>query len=223
MSGAATSTPLIGRRPAASSNDKKRLPFIQGLRFVAVGWIVVYHYCAYDPDSALGRWAVNFPLDIFTVLSGFVTHLAYRSRKIEGSLEFLGKRSTRLIFIYYFSSLLALAVKMTNFGLNTASPGPVAAIITFIPDMFALNAWFAIFYVIPVPGEAGKLLLDTVYPTNAPLWYVQALAFCWIAYPLYHKTIPALRGDKLHVALLAAGLFLVSLIPLSLYLVFPFG
>jgi peptidoglycan/LPS O-acetylase OafA/YrhL len=218
------STPLLPKEKDAARKKKQRLPFIQGLRFVAVGWIVLYHYCAYDLSSAFGRWATGFPLDMFTVVSGFVTHLAYRSRDVPGALAFLCQRSVRLIFIYYFSSILTLAIKMTNHSLDqSASVGLVDDLLAFVPDIFALNAWFALVYVVPVPGVAGQFLQETVFPTNAPLWYVQALAFCWIAYPTFHRAISSLRGEQSHIMMLAGLLFLASLLPLALYLFFPHG
>jgi len=115
-------TPLL-----ASGSSKQKLAFIEGLRFVAVGWIVVYHYAAWTDSSvpeAVKRLITNFPLDLFTVVSGFVTHLAYANKDTSGgTLQFLGGRVQKLVLIYYLSSLLCLGIKLTNHAVEEKEDG----------------------------------------------------------------------------------------------------
>lgn len=123
------------------------------------------------------------------MLSGFVTHLAYASKATdEGAHKFLANRSSKLFFIYYLSSFIALSLKLLNHSLDSSSDNRQAVLIQdaidFIPDLFGVNAWFsAVLLWQDRSGPVAHFLERTIFPTNAPLWYIQALIFCWIAYP----------------------------------------
>eukprot|EP00285_Hemiselmis_virescens_P014002 CAMPEP_0173402786 /NCGR_PEP_ID=MMETSP1356-20130122/54914_1 /TAXON_ID=77927 ORGANISM="Hemiselmis virescens, Strain PCC157" /NCGR_SAMPLE_ID=MMETSP1356 /ASSEMBLY_ACC=CAM_ASM_000847 /LENGTH=397 /DNA_ID=CAMNT_0014363183 /DNA_START=73 /DNA_END=1263 /DNA_ORIENTATION=+ len=226
-------TPLL-----ASGSSKQKLAFIEGLRFVAVGWIVVYHYAAWTDSSvpeAVKRLITNFPLDLFTVVSGFVTHLAYANKDTSGgTLQFLGGRVQKLVLIYYLSSLLCLGIKLTNHAVEEKEDGGgghgskrlVNDLIAFVPDIFGINAWFSATSLLPVGagGAVVSYLAETTMPTNAPLWYVQALAFCWVLYPTFKGLVKEHCAEQMgRVAVIAVCMWLLSMLPLCVYAVYPGG
>ena len=69
---------LLQKEPSVPWTPRRvEMPHIQGLRFVAMLWIFGFHYFQYEPSSVLDTFFNHRPLDLFTVISGFATHLAY--------------------------------------------------------------------------------------------------------------------------------------------------
>jgi peptidoglycan/LPS O-acetylase OafA/YrhL len=105
-----------------------QLQYIQGLRFVAMAWIIAYHYLDRDGSAALVRFVDDRPLDLFTVISGFVTHFAYAHRtQLSGPCVFVLRRCSKLFFMYYFSLFLSLCLKLVWLGLR-AAPSPQSSV-----------------------------------------------------------------------------------------------
>ena len=68
---------LSGKQPTSWTPRRVEMPHIQGLRFLAMTWIIAFHYIQHSPGTALETFVNHRPLDLFTVISGFATHLAY--------------------------------------------------------------------------------------------------------------------------------------------------
>jgi peptidoglycan/LPS O-acetylase OafA/YrhL len=93
-----------------------------------MSWIVMYHYLHMEGETLLSRFIGDRPLDLFTVISGFVTHLAYAKRKeLNGPCTFFLRRCSKLACMYYLSLFLAFFVKLVWLGHLTEVP-PISAV-----------------------------------------------------------------------------------------------
>ncbi|EKX35783.1 hypothetical protein GUITHDRAFT_146244 [Guillardia theta CCMP2712] len=208
------STPLLSSKPAW----RVRMNHIEGFRFIVLSWIIVYHYLHLPHgDSWQFRLRSGRPLDLFTVISGFITHFVWSTRKVGSPIEFLRKRASGLMFMYYFSSVLALFLRVCNLGAMGTTAGAIMyEYLKFIPTLFGVNVWFSVilpFYddkeLIPQPLY---LFAHTCYPENGPLWYIQALAFCWLLYPFFSKVLEAMDGVMKPLALMLF-LWILAILP----------
>jgi len=168
---------------------------IQGLRFVAMSWIIVFHYLANEDDTMAHTMIHHRPLDLFTVISGFATHLAYGSpnRDLGSPIQFLTRRCAKLLFMYYLTLSISFFLKLISLGVpSMAEVG--REYLAFLFGLLGLNAW-----VCPALVVASNTNVDLDYgfwtkkemcwPHNGPLWYIQALVFCWLTYPLLRNVV----------------------------------
>jgi len=98
------------------------MPHIQGLRFIAMTWIIFFHYLGGslvgDEGTVVSNLVGHRPLDLFTVISGFATHLAYGhyKRRLGTPIQFLARRASRLVFTYYLTLNIAFFLKLISLG-----------------------------------------------------------------------------------------------------------
>ena len=202
--------PPVADAPVAAPAAERRvdMPHIQGLRFVAMAWIIVFHYLATDEPGALpgmqydadgksvggdnlaGNLVGHRPLDLFTVISGFATHLAYGNHKksLGTPVQFLARRASRLVFMYYLTLFLSFFLKLISIGVAAPTMAQVGEeYLSFLVGLLGLNVWVCPALVI---GQAEKHYTDTYcWPHNGPLWYIQALIFCWLTYPFLRAVV----------------------------------
>ena len=195
---------------SGGGRPQSKVRFIQGFRAFAIAWIVMRHY-TYVGDEFWSRFVVRTPLSLFTVLSGYLTHQIHSRREdTEGLWGFYCKRLSKIIVVYYSTELLVVALVAVHLSVNAAdSPTVLRAAAHFGLDVLGLNVWLTPLALFIPEDEAaasggGGLVAfirdgmpdadgcrSWLYPLNGPLWYVQALLFCWFTYPLlghYFKT-----------------------------------
>jgi peptidoglycan/LPS O-acetylase OafA/YrhL len=199
------SGPLLDRA-RLPQRERIDLPFIQGLRFVAMAWIIAYHFAA-APQGSLERNILHHrPLDLFTVISGFTTQLTYGRRPdLGGQADYVARRLARVGAVYYMSLSFAFILRLFRVGMATAPLDLGREFVSFALGLLGLNVWVCPFVnVLTVPafpkseaeipsGSDLEFLADQCYPHNGPLWYVQAIVFCWATYPAYHKRLKEAR------------------------------
>ena len=184
--GAAEHVLLPQHEPAKAPWTPRRIdmPHIQGLRLMAMVWIIAYHYLGHAPGSPLETFVNHRPLDLFTVISGFASHLAYGRRPtLGGPVAFLARRSSKVLFMYFLTLVLATALRLVQMASPISDvPGTqrdyLRLLASFLMALAGINVW-----VFPL---ALMLTADgwQCWPPNGPLWFVQSLIFCWFVYPL---------------------------------------
>lgn len=95
---------------------------IDGLRFVAITWVVLYHVRALrGPDAALPVRLVtasgHFGVELFFMVSGFVLALPFAAARLKGALEpslksYFARRLTRLEPPYLVALVVFFVVKL---------------------------------------------------------------------------------------------------------------
>lgn len=230
--------PLKDQGTEGGRGERVEMKFIQGFRFVAMGWIIIYHYIQCCPEEYEVLWPVRLmrgrPLDLFTVVSGFVTHIAYGHREsIGGPFHFLFRRSAKVIFMYGFTLLIQYALHVIHWIIQGRDFLQFLRyfLCNFVPALFGLNVWFSILLPFKVGSDGhgsqsedpmdAESWLHTItrscFPVNGALWYIQALAFCWFSYPLCRKLlVPGPGGSKIQKHCIIFLLWFFSILPAML-------
>jgi peptidoglycan/LPS O-acetylase OafA/YrhL len=160
---------------------------LTSLRYIAAIWVVLFHWTAYFPDTALAQAPLfregYLGVDFFFILSGFILCHVYLQRQAEGRLDYWNFVSRRIARIYPMH--LITLVGMIGFGviahrLNLTFAGP------WSPDEFyTLGSG-------EVPREAmAQLLLIHAWGAsdglhfNAPSWSISAELFAYLMFPLF--------------------------------------
>ncbi|MEW6319920.1 MAG: acyltransferase [Acidobacteriota bacterium] len=106
-------------QPAAPIADARaHIPSLDGLRGIAILFVMVHHYTIIEPASALDAAVVRYltvgwaGVDLFFVLSGFlITGLLYDDRGAPGYFRrFYARRTLRIFPLYYLVVFLSLVV-----------------------------------------------------------------------------------------------------------------
>ncbi|HEX8570221.1 MAG TPA: acyltransferase [Caulobacteraceae bacterium] len=169
------------------------------LRFLAAGFIVLYHYEAYAPlpfadiHPALTRGHLG--TDFFLMLSGYVLGRAYGRQVGEGRIgpaAFLTRRVAR-VWPGHLIVLAALALLVLGAGL--------AGLTLNNPHAFDWGA---------LPAHAllaQSWGLGVPYGWNTPTWSLSALIICYAAFPLLWPVLQRLggRGALVAAVVLLAG------------------
>lgn len=185
-------------------------------------------------DADRRRFLDRTPLALFTVLSGFLTHQIHSRREdVEGMWGFFCRRLSKLVVMYYSTELLVFVLVIVHLGVNDAgSREVIAACAHLILDLLGLNVWLTPVALLIPEHEAAAVkggflvafiregMPDTdgcrswLYPLNGPLWYVQALLFCWFSYPLLGHFFKTEKGNSRLVTVFAIfALGILALVP----------
>ncbi|GMI32941.1 hypothetical protein TeGR_g10207 [Tetraparma gracilis] len=196
---------------------RKNLDAIAGIRFGCTLWIVLEHYLcvwsysAKEPISLLGNLVPRgqIPVEFYIVLSGFITHYAYRSkmRSLEGeewrkqSLKYLFKRFARCFPAYYVALFLCVAFEKwsgewESQGLTNEHIWLEATWVQAWVQFMEKEQWFGLEYDpdnLRYPRGLGGVGFNPV------AWTMSTLAFCWVVYPLLALLVDGV-GRRFHVA-----------------------
>lgn len=181
---------------AAPVRDVSRSVVLDGLRFLAAGLVVVFHYQSEGPWP-LSRLTPVFlrgyiATDFFLILSGYVLGRAYGRKVTAGAIsdeQFLLRRVLRvwpahLVMLGAFAAVIAGSA-----ALGVASHNP------------------AQFRWVDLPGQALLVHawgLNTGSGWNLPTWSLSALVVCYAAFPtLWRKLDRVSAGVLLFVGGLA--------------------
>ena len=144
-----------------------------GLRFIAMTWIIFFHYLSTEQGTLAHNIVQHRPLDLFTVISGFATHLAYgnHKRSLGTPVQFLARRASRLVFTYYLTLNISFFLKLISLGATAPSMGQVAMeYLSFILALFGLNAWVCPALLVAGQPQGSYVVKTLCWPHNGPLW-----------------------------------------------------
>ncbi|CAK8998234.1 Sulfhydryl oxidase 1 (mSOx) (Quiescin Q6) (Skin sulfhydryl oxidase) [Durusdinium trenchii] len=178
-----------GRTGIGSGRQRRRknLKTISGIRALATLWIVLGHFqdtaFRHNRDETfllvLNRGYVA--VGIYIVLSGFITHYAYKNRRYDHwttYVSFYFRRIGRVVFTYLASCVLGLVDPLFTRHDALASEYPVQASAT----VFLVQAWFEI-------PSANAWSRDIPSQPNPGGWTISTLLFAWLLYPFLNKAM----------------------------------
>ncbi|MFD9123866.1 acyltransferase family protein [Kitasatospora sp. NPDC059571] len=191
MSVAAPAPPVLSPRAAApgAAASGGRLQVLDGLRFVAVLMVVLYHYIAFGSDWSRPR-AELFPLlyqpaaygwlgvQLFFLISGFVICLSCWGRSLS---DFLTSRVVRLFPAYWFGVLVTTLVLASVPGGSRPRAGrDVLTNLTMMEYPFGAPYVDGVYWSLWVEGRFYLIFAVVV---AFGLSYRRVLAFCllWAA------------------------------------------
>ncbi|GAA5003707.1 hypothetical protein GCM10025734_41260 [Kitasatospora paranensis] len=191
MSVAAPAPPVLAPRAAVpgAAPTGGRLQVLDGLRFVAVLMVVLYHYVAYGSDWGRSR-AELFPVlyrpaaygwlgvQLFFLISGFVICLSCWGRSLS---DFLTSRVVRLFPAYWFAVLLTTTVVALIPGGTRPRPGrDILTNLTMMEYPFGAPYVDGVYWSLWVEGRFYLIFAVVV---AFGLTYRRVLAFCllWAA------------------------------------------
>lgn len=181
-----------------TSPRPSRSVVLDGLRFLASGLIVLYHYQSEGP-APLGHLSPLFArgylaTDFFLILSGYVLGRAYGRKVAAGEVgdgAFLRKRVLRvwpahLVMLAAFAALIAAST-----GLGLPAPKTGAFRWTDLPGQALLvHAWG----------------LNTGSGWNLPTWSLSALVVCYAVFPTLWRALARIKSGAV---LFLGGLALI--------------
>lgn len=157
---------------------------IDALRFLAAGFIVLFHF-GWKAPVPLDRVHEMFgrgylATDFFLLLSGFVMARAYGGAVADGSLRlgaFMGRRLARIYpaHLITLAALVAMVLAAAAVGVRPDFPEHFAWS-AVIPNLLLVHAW----------GYGG----DT---WNIPTWSLSALMGCYLIFPALWRAVARLR------------------------------
>ena len=190
---------------------------ISGLRALLSYWIVVDHMTSsWRPTPTetpqeglftliLGRAIV--PVQFFIVLSGFITHHAYRKVKYYDGHQIVWSQVARynfkrfggIIGAYYLTYSLILIVIIISQKWALEQPG---AIVSVVLSVFLLQSWYPLECTVP----------------NGSAWTMSTLAFAWVLFPpIQHFLKKSGSGCRAFLLFLLASI--VTVAPCALYVI----
>jgi len=196
---------------------KKHLKTIAGIRTFATLWIVLGHFqdtaFRYDGDETfllvLNRGYVG--VAIYIVLSGFITHYAYKDRTYDNWqawASFYLRRVGRVVFTYEASCILGLLDPLFTRHEALASEYPLQA----ISNCLLIQSWFEF------PNVEG-FSRDWPNSPNPGGWTISTLLMAWLVYPFLNKFM------RMYASVTNNSIAAKAFLGVLLYLVvmFPFG
>ena len=143
---------------------KKRIDGLQVLRFIGIGGITLTHL-GYSPFSAWGLWGTS----IFFILSGFLMAYTYCDRQLDksvyGSIVFAYRKMRKLYPLYLLTLLAMTALWFVGDKSELEDVGHFVGMV--IQNLFMIECWTPHFNAI-----------------NPPAWFLSAILFCYILFPL---------------------------------------
>ncbi|WP_405012608.1 acyltransferase family protein [Kitasatospora sp. NBC_01539] len=200
MTVVATAPPVAA--PPAARAPGGRLPVLDGLRFVAVLLVVVYHYVAFGSDWGRPRGEI-FPVlyrpaaygwmgvQLFFLISGFVICLSCWGRSTS---DFLSSRVVRLFPAYWFGVLATTAVvAAVPGGTEPRALRDVLTNLTMMEYPFGAPYVDGVYWSLWVEGRFYLIFAVVV---ALGLTYRRVLAFCllWAAAGVLAEAAP---GEQL--------------------------
>jgi peptidoglycan/LPS O-acetylase OafA/YrhL len=93
------------------NNPLVYMPQLDGLRFIAVFWVMIAHFTEYPGVDVYLLYLAHFGVNLFFVLSGFlITQILLINRETGQSLfQFYARRVLRIFPLYFFVLLMAYA------------------------------------------------------------------------------------------------------------------
>ena len=201
--------PLIVR--ASSTAAKGAAAALDFPRFLAALHIAAYHLVAgVQPRDEMHnaiKWGFTW-VPYFFVLSGFVSTLAQAGKDARGggarfaycggdACAWLWKRLVGAYPLFALSCLLAV-------WRAAAHEWPAGAWVSLVPTLLFLQTWA------PDSECTDTVAWCATQPWNEPAWFVSALFFCWLAFPLAYRATARLGGcgaAAAAAALLAVAIF----------------
>jgi len=193
---------LMASKPAgtpATEGRGPRLEYISGMRAMVGVAIIVSHFAVSHEDSearyTFAKHMAKVGLSYLVMLSGFLTHYAYRSRVASESLAiFYMRRFAPILPVYFAALVLGWAVNQND------TVGPAAYRVGY---WTSLGVWFPLF-----TGDVTHVWGDAKEGYNVSIWTVATLIWIWLLYPFFARWLMRVTADKKawHLHLLGVGL-----------------
>ncbi len=201
----ARSAKLVSQKQKSQRQQRKNIHAVSGIRTLATLWIVLGHFQAtafaeFDDTNFLLVLNRGFiPVGIYIVLSGFITHYAYRKKSYDSMRmvsSFYLRRVGRVAFTYWASCILGMIDPLLtrHEGAVTEFPGQAAA--TF----FMVQSWLDW----PSNPDWHRDIFNNPNPGG---WTISTLLFAWILYPLLNKVL--MKWNKYTNSCLKAKVYLM--------------
>jgi len=204
---------------------KRNILAISGIRTFATLWIVLGHFqqtgFRFNADTTfllpLNRGYIA--VAVYIVLSGFVTHYAYRHKSYGNAKLLCGfyvRRMGRVLFTYWASCILGLLDPLftRHDALATDFPGQAFATI------FVIQSWFEF------PSNTAWSR-DTMHQPNPGGWTISTLVFAWLLYPLLNVWMRMFnrktRGSIPAKLILGLLVYVLGMLPTTLIFVYQDG
>ncbi len=156
------------------------------LRFLAAGFVVLYHFAEHAPVAldrlapVIGRgWLAT---DFFLMLSGFVLGGAYGPKLDQGRMPSVSFFARRLARVWPGQLIVLVAL------LALVSLCALAGVQPHHPERFEPGDFFAQAALIQAWGFGSHL------SWNAPSWTLSALVVCYAAFPFAWRAAKGLEG-----------------------------
>ena len=152
---------------------RKQFVMLDFYRFLAASGVVVYHFAAYNPGTALHGLVTEFGLfvDFFFILSGFVIAYVYADNvsTAAGVATFLRRRIAR-VYPLHFATLMFYVIPVAILTLaHRPIPNPEKYSLSFVPYQLTMTqSWFG----------NGALTF------NHPAWSISVEWAMYLAFPL---------------------------------------
>jgi len=173
------------------SEKPPQLDHLTGIRGILATWVVCGHYLPRMEHGLFNAIACRswMAVDVFIILSGFVTHWSYSARLKHDVLtikQYLIKRIAPVVLTTYLAMLLSLCLALYN--QEDWLPGfwPIIGCFGFVVHWVKPSAWC------PAP----------------PSWTIEALIPCWILYPWLRRGICVVEGRWSKYGLIFGFMFL---------------
>ena len=181
-----------------STTRRPPLPALTGLRAVAAGWVVLFHYrddlLALVPGLApLDTFmrAGYLGVDLFFPLSGFVLAYTYADRlgsfSLRGSADFVRNRFARVWPVHLLTLNLDLAVAALVGTLGVAADGHRRTPQAYVENVAMVHTWF---------NDRPSF--------NAPAWSISSEWFAYLLAPLLFVLVARVRRSGSALVLAAA-------------------
>ncbi|MGA3371574.1 MAG: acyltransferase [Terracidiphilus sp.] len=175
---------------------KNTLAGLTSIRFFAAIWVVFHHLrFGWKPPELLDRFfdAGYSGVTLFFILSGFILSYNYLPREFT-LRDFWSARMARILPIYFFALLVSFPFSAGFSRMNGQAFFPSA-----LPAFFLVQAW--------IPRSA--------LTWNWPGWSLSVEAFFYLLFPFLLR--PFARLAQRHAALVLGAIWMLSLIPSTLY------
>ncbi len=182
---------------------RAHLPAISALRFLAAGWVLLFHslwfFAPVLPQPLAGMVANGYlGVNLFFLISGFILAHAYLTASGDLAVsraEFWAARAARILPVYFLGWLAYLGFTLSDLWAGTA---------------VSAQQWQA--------GAASALLLqawwpDLALPWNSPGWSLSVEAFLYACFPVFLPLVARSRRPWLF----ALGAWLAGLVVPTLF------
>jgi len=170
-------TPSHLRNRASSERERRaKKPHLTGVRTLVAMWIVCHHMATQRPASSISVFTmrVDVAVELFMMLSGFMTHYAY------GDVDNMSSAGSLLCFYVRRLARVCITAQLAMlccvfwlwYGNEPAFTAKTASCMLF------LRPWYE-----PEPDCP-----------DAPMWFVAALIPSWLLYPLITRRVLSFDG-----------------------------
>lgn len=205
----------LEQRSHPAHRGRPNLAALTGLRALAAGWVVLFHFRS--DLIALAPWleptrqlmaAGYLGVDLFFPLSGFVLAYNYadamRHWSWPATADFLRNRVARVWPVHFVTLNIDLAIAVASGTLGIGAGGHRRTVSAYVENLFMVQYWW---------NDRPSF--------NGPAWSISAEFFAYLAAPVIFLVLA--RMSKARSALLSAALSYAAMLTIFATLALPNG